>query len=57
MNTKNYTKAIELVAAARTDVDRFIENPYDYDRVEYFEDVLVALNDALDLLDPREGVK
>ena len=29
MNTKNYTKAIELVAAARTSVDRFIENPFD----------------------------
>ena len=57
MNTKNLTRIIELVAAARTDVDRFIENPYDYDRVEYFEDVLVALNDALDLLDPKEEIR
>ena len=54
---KNATRIIELVSAVKNDVARFVENPYDYDRVEYFQDVLVAIEDALDLLDPKEEIK
>ena len=35
-----------LVACLGRDIEKFMERPQDFDAVEYFEDVLVAANEA-----------
>lgn len=58
MNTKNFSKAIQLVAAARTDISAFLDMPPGtFDTMEYLENVEQALEQALNLLDPKEEVK
>jgi len=54
---KNVTRIITLVNAAHEDVDQYRLAPNDFDPVEYFDDVLLALAEALDLLDPKEELK
>lgn len=40
----------KLIAAVGDDIEKFLENPQDFNAAEYFTDVLTAANEAQNLV-------
>jgi hypothetical protein len=54
----NLRMLMYLVACVRNDIEKFLEEPQDFNAPEYFVDVLEAANDAQNLiLEVRDQLK